>query len=397
MTADAARPEGLAEGPVEDDQHRFKGHFSGFGGRVYLDCAAQGPFPRDTSDEVRRALRYKEHPEEIPETLSEDLPDRARAALARLIGCKPASVALGSGASHGINIAARGLPLRAGDEVLLPQGEFPANLFPWLALREDGIQVRMVPCSSGRHVTAEDLVAAITPATRAISVSLVAFATGYRVDLKMIGEACRRSDLFLVVDGAQGIGSIDFRVADHPIDILAVSGYKWLLGPYGCGFTYVNPRILDRLRVVDVNWLGVEGAGRQDRRAGYDLRFKEGARRFDTPETASFLNVSALAASAEFIGRVRVSTIESHVRRLIDRLVPSIERTRLRLVSDLAPARRSAIVSFEGPTLDDTRTIYRRLRDKGVVVSLRENLIRVSPHIYNTPDDIDLFLSAAIG
>lgn len=395
--AAAARRPSRMEGRVEDDQRRFQNHFFGFGGQIYLDCAAQGPFPRDTSEEVRRALRYKEHPEEIPASLGEELPDRARSAVARLIGCNPASVALGSGASHGLNVAARGLPLQAGDEVLLPQGEFPANVFPWVARQEDGIRVRIVPPASGRLVTAEDLVAAISPATRVISVSQVAFATGYRIDLKVIGEACRRHDLFLVVDGAQGIGSVDFRVADHAIDILAVSGYKWLLGPYGTGFTYVNPRILDRLRVTEVNWLGVEGAGRQDRRGSYELRFKEGARRFDIPETASFLNVSAFAASVEFIGRVRVSTIESHVRRLIDRLVPAIERTRLRPVSDLTPARRSAIVSFEGPTLDDTRTIYRRLRDKGVVVSLRENLIRVSPNIYNTPDDIDLFLAAAAG
>jgi selenocysteine lyase/cysteine desulfurase len=383
---------------VPGDDRGFRGYFSDFGGRVYLDCAAQGPFPRETTEEVRRALRLKEHPEEIPETLCQELPDRARAAIARLLGCNPANIALGSGASHGINIAARGLPLKNGDEVLIPQGEFPANLFPWVGLREEGIDVRMVaPSKPGRIVTAQDLIDAIGPRTRAVSVSLVAFASGYKVDLQAIGDACRARDLFLVVDGAQGVGAVDFRVADHAIDILAVSGYKWLLGPYGTGFTYVNPRSLERLRLTAVNWQTVEGADQPARRSPYEMKFRDGARRFDIPETASFLNVSALAASVEFVNRVRVSTIEAHARRLLDVLLRGVGRTRLRVVSDLTAARRSTILGLEAPAIEDTRAIYRRVRQKGIVVSLRDNLIRVSPNIYNSAEDIDRFLMAAQG
>src|SRR5258705_6545500 len=105
---------------VSDDASPWKRHFSDFGGKVYLDCAAQGPFPAETVAEVQRALRLKEHPEEIAGSLYETLPERARAAVARLMGCAPESIALASGASHGLNLAARCLPLRAGDEILLP-------------------------------------------------------------------------------------------------------------------------------------------------------------------------------------------------------------------------------------------------------------------------------------
>jgi cysteine desulfurase / selenocysteine lyase len=381
---------------MADEAVRFKQYFSDFGGKAYLDCAAQGPFPRETAAEVRKALRLKEHPEEITEAFFEELPDRVRAAVARLIGCNPASIALGSGTSHGINVAARGLPLKTGDEVLLPQGEFPANIYPWIALQENGVGVRFASPSNGRITTAEDLIRAIGPRTRVISFSLVAFATGYRIDLTKIGDACRARDILVVVDGAQGVGGIDFRVADHPIDLLAVSGYKWLFGPYGTGFTYVNPRLLDRLRVADVNWLSVEGAA-QGRQSPYEMRFREGARRFDIPETASFLNLSAFAASVEFVARVRVPTIEAHARRLLDMLLRGIGKTRLRVVSDLEPERRSTILALEAPTLDETRAIYRRLRERGVIVSLRENFLRVSPNIYNTPEEIDRFLAVAAG
>jgi selenocysteine lyase/cysteine desulfurase len=374
---------------------QWRGHFSDFGGKAYLDCAAQGPFPNETAAEVRRSLRLKEHPEEIQPGLFEELPARARAAVARLIGCNPASIALGAGASHGINIAARGLPLERGDEVLLPEGEFPANLYPWLNLEKDGIRIRQVPPSSGRAVEAPDLIQALAPQTRILSVSLVAYATGYRIDLHALGEACRRRGTFLVVDGAQGIGAIDFRVADYAIDILAVSGYKWLFGPYGSGFTYINPRILDRVRVRDVNWYGVESATHLNRRTTPRLQFREGACRFDIPETASFLNLAAFTASVSFLSRVRISTVEAHARRLLDQLLRGVERTRLRPVSRLTPSSRSTILSLEAPSVEETRTIYRRLRENGIVVSLRNNLIRVSPNIYNGPEEIDRFLAAA--
>ena len=199
----------------------------------------------------------------------------------------------------------------------------------------------------------------------------------------------------MVVDGAQGIGAVDFRVADYAIDILAVSGYKWLFGPYGSGFTYVNPRILDRVRVLDVNWYGVEGASQLLRRSTPRLQFREGAGRFDIPETASFLNLAAFTASVSFLNRVRVSTVEAHVRRLLDQLVRGVERTRLRPVSTLTPSSRSTILSLEASSVEETRTIYRRLRDKGIIVSLRSNLIRVSPNIYNGPEEIDRLLAAA--
>jgi selenocysteine lyase/cysteine desulfurase len=378
-----------------DDRSRFAQHFSDFGGRAYLDCAAQGPFPKDAIAATLAALRLKEHPEELPETLYEELPARAREAVARLIGCSPHSIALGAGASHGLNLAARGLPLRPGDEVLLAHGEFPANVYPWLNLEAAGVRVRFVRPAQGPSVEAAEMVRAIGPRTRLLTVSLVGYATGDRADLLALGAACRERGLFLVVDGAQAVGAIDFRVADHPIDILAVSGYKWLLGPYGTGFTYVSPRLIERLRVPDANWIGMEGSNRFNALQEYRLQFREGARRFDAPETAAFIHLSAFTASVEFLNRVRVGTVEAHARRLLDLLVKGLDRARLRVISDLRPERRSTILAIEAGSLDDTRRLARRLRERGVVVSVRENRIRVSPHIYNGPGDIERFLEAA--
>ena len=371
----------------------WKRHFSDFGGKAYLDCAAQGPFPRDTSEEIHKALRWKEHPEEIQPDLFEALPLRAASAAARLLGCQPASLTFGTGASHGLNLAALGLPLRPGDEVVTGEGEFPAVVLAFRNLEAAGVTLRLAP-PSGRHVSAADLIAAVTPKTRVIAVSLVAFATGYRIDLEALRAACRERSLYLVVDGAQAIGALEFRTAEDPIDVLAVSGYKWLLGPYGTGFTYVSPKILPRLRVANVNWQTVEGAVNLNRPLAYELRFRDGACRFDTHERASFLNLAGLCASMEFLARVRVSTVQAHAMRLLDRLLLGLAATTLRPASDTAPERRSTILALEAETPDATRRAWRRLLDAGVVVSLRGGLIRVAPHLYNDEEDIDRLLAA---
>jgi selenocysteine lyase/cysteine desulfurase len=380
--------------PFAPRMNDWKRHFSDFGGKAYLDCAAQGPFPRETSEEILGALRWKEHPEEIHPDLFEALPARAAAAAARLLGCHPASLTFGTGASHGLNLAALGLPLRPGDEVVTGEGEFPAVVLAFRNLEEAGVALRLASPSSGRHVTAADLLAAVTPKTRVIAVSLVAFATGYRIDLDALRDACRERGLFLVVDGAQGIGALEFRTAEDPIDILAVSGYKWLLGPYGTGFTYVSPKLLPRLRVANVNWQTVEGAVNLNRPLAYELRFRDGACRFDTHERASLLNLAGFCASMEFLARVRVSTVQTHAMRLLDRLLLGLASTTLRPASDITTERRSTILALEAETPDATRRAWRRLMDAGVVVSLRGGLIRVAPHLYNDEDDIDRLIAA---
>jgi selenocysteine lyase/cysteine desulfurase len=372
----------------------WKRHFSDFGGKAYLDCAAQGPFPRDTSEEIQRALRLKEHPEEIHPDLFEALPARAAAAAARLLGCQPASLTFGTGASHGLNLAALGLPLRPGDEVVTGDGEFPAVVLAFRNLQAAGVTLRLARASRGRHVTAADLIAAATPKTKVIAVSLVHFATGYRIDLEALRAACRERGLFLVVDGAQAIGALEFRTAEDPIDVLAVSGYKWLLGPYGTGFTYISPKLLPQLRVANVNWQTVEGAVNLNRPLDYTLRFRDGASRFDTHERASFLNLAGFCASMEFLARVRVSTVQAHAMRLLERLLLGLASTTLRPASDTTPARRSTILALEAETPDATRRAWRRLMDAGVVVSLRGGLIRVAPHLYNDEDDVDRLIAA---
>src|SRR5439155_3349184 len=203
--------------------------------------------------------------------------------------------------------------------------------YPWLNRASDGIEVRRVGPAASRFVGEQDLIPAIGSKTRIIAISHVAFSTGYRADLKTLGEACRELGIFLVVDGAQSVGAVDFKVSELPVDVLATSGDKWLLGPFGTGFTYINPALLERLSVREVNWMNVEGSSNLAEPGGGPLRFRDGARRLDIPEAASFLNLHGLIASLSFLARVGVDSVETHVRRLHDRLVRSLDPSRLRV------------------------------------------------------------------
>ncbi|MCH6553946.1 MAG: aminotransferase class V-fold PLP-dependent enzyme [Acidobacteria bacterium] len=187
----------------------WREEFVGMDERVFLDCANQGPFPRATIRAVEQALELKKYPERLTAEHYFELPQQARTGLAKLIGAEPGEIALTNGASDGINAVANGLEWKAGDEIVLPAREFPANYFPWKHLEERGVRVREVEPADGRFVAADDLVAALTEKTRLVAASYVGYADSNRIDLARVGQACRARGIPLVVDASQAVGAHD--------------------------------------------------------------------------------------------------------------------------------------------------------------------------------------------
>jgi len=365
--------------------------FSDFGDWTYLNCAYQGPLPRVSAEAVQSALRIKQQPFQLEEGRIREVPNEVRAVAARLIGARDDEIAIANGTGHGTNLAAAGLPLGRGDEVLLGPTEFPSNRLPWLhhgARR--GYTARAIR-PAGRWTEVADFERESTPATRAVSVAAVAHSTGYRFDLAGLSALCRERGWFLVVDACQAVGNIPLSVADLRPDLLATGGYKWLLGPYGTGFTYVRKDLVDDLEVSVVNWMGMKGAEDFSSLLTQEPVFADGARRFDVPETASFLNLAGLGRSLEYLLEVGIDAVEAHHRHLTDRLIAGLP-SGYRLVSDPRPERRSGVVCIAGPGPAATRDAHARLRAAKVHVSLREDSIRVSPNVYNDDGDIDRLL-----
>ncbi|MDQ6830578.1 MAG: aminotransferase class V-fold PLP-dependent enzyme, partial [Gemmatimonadota bacterium] len=225
------------------------------GGTVYLNNASTGPMPRRSLDALHAFNAMRAEPHRI--TLEDQFGTaaRARELIARLINAEPGEIALMVNTTYGINLAARALRLGPGDVVVGCDKEFPANIYPWMALARDGVRFDMVPCQ-GVLPDEDAIVAALDrPGVRALAISWVSFATGYRVDLARLGRECRARGIYLVVDAMQGVGALMLDVRETPVDILACGGQKWLLSPWGTGFVYVRDELVQRLEPYAVGWM----------------------------------------------------------------------------------------------------------------------------------------------
>ena len=247
--------------------------------------------------------------------------DRCRALVAELIGASTGEIALATNTGTGINLAAWGLPLGPGDEVVLSDGEFPANMYPWLAAAQSrGYRVHVVPLRDGLLDQDALLAALARPGVRALSVSWVGFASGSRADLDRLGTACRARDLFFVVDAIQGLGALTLDVAKTPVDILACGGQKWLLSPWGTGFTYVRRAVLESVTPQPVSWMGVRDSDDFSRLVKYDLTWRDDARRFEQV-TLPYQDFAGMAGSLELLRELGPAVVASHIHASAHRLI----------------------------------------------------------------------------
>jgi selenocysteine lyase/cysteine desulfurase len=364
------------------------------GDAIHLNNASTGPLPERAVAAVtewtrRRAEPFRLKDPELAATLA-----RARALCATLVGAEAGEIALMTNTSYGINVAARALPLGAGDVVVTFAGEFPANVYPWMALAERGVRLELVPLVDGLP-DEEALVRALDrPEVRALTVSWVQFASGYRVDLARLGRLCRERGVWLVVDAIQGVGPCTLDLRETPVDLLACGAQKWLLSPWGSGFLYVRRPLIAELRPEAVGWMAVRGSDDCSRLVDYDFTLRSDARRFEVA-TIPYQDVAGFVASLELLLELGPANVAAHVRSLCDGIVAwAAARDDVRLVTPADPARRGGIVSV---ALRDLPAAVARLRAAGVAHSVREGAVRLSPHGYNTPGEVARALDALGG
>jgi selenocysteine lyase/cysteine desulfurase len=364
---------------------------------AFLNAAGQGPLPRVSVRAVQAALEWKKYPHKLPDAAYFELPDRIRALVARLVGGQPEEVALTTGASGGLAAVAAGIEWKPEDEVLMAQGEFPAHFSTWMPL-DAARRLRVVVISPrGRFISADDFLAHIGPRTRLVSTSLVRFDDSARLDAARLAQTCHAAGAYLLLDVSQCVGAMPLDVDSLGADFMVSAGYKWLLSPYGTGFFWAQGDLIEKLRVGPFYWMALEGAAEFHRLPLRDWKLARGARRWDSPETASFFNLSAMQASLEFLLRVGVQTIWEHNRRLIGEMVERLPLDRCVLASPGESDARGPYASIAARSPEKTAALYEKLRAANVIVSLRENTLRVAPHLYNTERDIDRLLAIAAG
>ena len=362
------------------------------GESVYLDHASTGPIPVRSQNAIaslgaRRAEPFRLLPDDFFPVHA-----KARDACARLIGAKPSTIALMTNTSHGVNLAARSLPYGKGDVILSTHGEFPANVYPWMAAaRRRGAEFRLLPLAGDWPDEAALMRAIETdPRVKVVSLSWVSFWSGHRFDIAAIGAACRARGILFFVDAIQGIGPLALDVVAANVDVLACGAQKWLLSPWGTGFSYVREELIAKLEPEEVGWWAQASSGDYAKFLEYDPKWSDDARRFEVI-TLDFVGFNAMSESIGLLLEVGTAGIESHVRALADRAMAFADDTPgVEFVTPRDPSRRAGILAFR--TKDVAATSERLLAAK-VAHSVRTGCIRLAPHLYNTADELDAALA----
>jgi selenocysteine lyase/cysteine desulfurase len=277
--------------------------------------------------------------------------------------------------------------------VLLARHEFPSNDLPWRWLARRGVRLRFAePDHPSGAVSAAKLAAEIGPATRVVAFAHVSYLHGGRIDPGPVVEAARRAGALTVVDGSQAAGALPFDFGASGVDVYTASGYKFLLGPYGCALGLFSPQALDRLGVADVNWWSVKGSDDFNHLPAA-VELKAGAQRYDAHETAAFFNLMPFAESLRLLHEVTPAAVQSHARALMDELLARLPEG-FEPASPLAPEQRSHLLCLRALAPDGTLRAHRRLAAAQVVTALRGDRIRVSPHLYSARGDLDRLVGA---
>jgi selenocysteine lyase/cysteine desulfurase len=352
---------------------------------IYLNNASIGPLPERTRLVLEEFNRRRTMPFRLPDRDLFGTMTECRRLVAQLLSVTPGEIALTVNTGFGLAVVARALALRPGDVVLVSDREFPANVYPWMRLRESGVTMELVPTTSqGWPDEARLLERLEDPRVRVLAVSLVQFSSGYLADLAALSAATRRTGAYLVVDAIQGVGHVPVDLTRIQVDVLACGGQKWLLSPWGSGFVYVRRELIPGLDPPVTGWMAFEGTDDLTRLTRYDDTLRADARRFELM-TLPYQDFAGMNASLGLLLELGVERIGGHLRQLQEPFVSWAERSGGRIVSP-QDSHRSGILAIAPAGVEEA---FRRLKAARIICSLREGSIRLSPHAYNTVEEME--------
>lgn len=351
----------------------------------YLNHAAVSPPPRPT---IRAIQSYLADVSQNGSTNFRDwlvMKESTREKLARLLGARAEQVAFVRNTSDGLSTIANGLKWKSGDNLVTFRNEFPSNLYPWMrASKAFGFEVRMCQERDGR-IDLDELTSLIDSRTRIVAISLVQFGSGFRADLERIANAARAHDALLVVDVIQGVGVIPFDVDSHMVDAAAGACHKWLLLPEGLGFLYLSDRASKRIEPTLVGWISVPNP---DDYNNLEQGWNKGTLAWETGTGPTAL-IYGLNESLKLLDTVGVAPIQEYLELLTDHLCDQLQNTDYEIVSSRREGEKSQIVCVRHRGGLTPMQLYHYLQQHNIVTAPRGDRLRISPHFYNTMDEID--------
>ena len=349
------------------------------GNLVYFNHAAVAPWPRVTAEAVKAfaqenlELGAKLYPKWMQ--TEQDL----RTALRQLIHAESTDdIALLKNTSEGLSVIAYGLEWHAGDNIVIPAGEFPSNRIVWQSLQQYGVETREVDILNTENPEAA-LITAMDERTRLLSVSAVQYSNGQCLDLITLGNYCRQHEILYVVDAIQHIGALVFDVQAIGADFAVADGHKWMLGPEGLALFYARPEARDLLHLKQYGWHILENMGDFTQKT---IHITQSARRFECG-SPNMLGIHALLASITWILEEGIENIQRNILKNTQLIIDYINNSdKYTLLGRHDTTARSGIVTFRHHSLSDMDA-YKTLMGQGLVCAARGGGVRFSPHYYH--------------
>ena len=355
---------------------------------IYFNHAAISPPPTTSLRAVEDQLR------DVHENGSTNFRDwlavkeEARKLLADLLGARPEQVAFMRNTSDALSTVANGLAWRPGDNIVTFNREFPSNIYPWLRVGDAfGVEVRMCEERNGR-IDFADLATLIDHNTRIVAISHVQYASGFRMDLERLGRLGRQHDALFVVDAIQALGVVPTDVEAEFIDVAAGASHKWLLAPEGVGYLYLSDRARERIQPTLVGWVSVPNP---DDYLNFEQGWNRGALAWETGTGPTAL-IHGFKASLELLTRFGVQNASNYLEELTDDLCERLKAKRYEVVSSRAPGEKSQIVCIRHLDGLSAMSLYHQLNAKRIVTAPRLDRLRIAPHFYNTPTEVEEFV-----
>jgi cysteine desulfurase/selenocysteine lyase len=359
---------------------------------AYLNHAGIAPLPAAAVDAMHRCATEGSADGGLAYPAHEQRAEEVRASAARLMGVPSGDVAFVKNTTEGLGFVANGLDWAEGQRVVVPDLEFPSTLYPWMALHDRGVVVDLVqPRGPGRRLPVEAFAEVIAdgPPPKVVVTSWVQFGRGWRTDIQALAAVSHEAGALLCVDVIQGLGVVPARLEAWGADFAMADAHKWLLGPSGIGVLYVRRSCLDRLRPLEPGWASV--AHRSDWE-NLDLVWDPDARRLEGGSPNS-CGIYGFGAALDVLLEAGVDRVWDHVSTLGDRACEGLREAGATVLSDRSPEGRSGIVSFSVPG-QDPAAVTEALYAQGIVCSPRAGAVRISPHGYNSVEEIDQLVAA---
>jgi len=352
---------------------------------IYLNHAAVSPPPLATIEAIQSQLKDVSENGSVNFRNWVAVKERARLLVAGMLGARAEQVAFMRNTSDGLSTVANGLDWRPGDNLVTFRHEFPSNIYPWLRVRDAlGVEVRMCQERDGR-IDLDELMGLIDGRTRLVAISQIQYASGFRADLERIGRAARSHDALLVVDVIQALGVVPIDVESELIDVAAAGCHKWLLTPEGVGLLYLSERARERIQPTLVGWTSVPNPEDYN---NFEQGWNRGTLPWETGTGPAAL-FYGLEASLNLLTETGIANIQSYLETLTDHLCEKLRNTDYQVVSSRRSGEKSQIVCIRHTAGLTSMDVYSQLKKRDIITAPRGDRLRISPHLYNSFEEID--------